>query len=92
MSGRGARLRLGAAVEGVHCAGGRITGITVAGAGRRETVQADHYVAALPVEQRRLLLSPALRAADPRLARLDSAVPCARPCTQSPAVGSSPPG
>jgi uncharacterized protein with NAD-binding domain and iron-sulfur cluster len=31
---------------------------------------ADHYVAALPVERLRLLLSPALRAAEPRLAAL----------------------
>ena len=31
---------------------------------------ADYYVAALPVERLRLLLSPALRAAEPRLARL----------------------
>jgi uncharacterized protein with NAD-binding domain and iron-sulfur cluster len=35
-----------------------------------EPVRADFYVAALPVERLRLLLSPALRAAEPRLARL----------------------
>ena len=36
-------------------------------------MQADHYVAALPVERLRLLLSPALRAAEPRLARAAAA-------------------
>ena len=42
-------------------------------AGRRRArarAVADHYVAALPVERLRLLLSPALRAAEPRLAAL----------------------
>ena len=41
-----------------------------AGAGRAGAGRADHYVAALPVERLRLLLSPALRAAEPRLAAL----------------------
>ena len=50
--------------------GGRITGATVAG---RE-VTADHYVAALPVEVMRTLLSPELRAAEPRLNGLDRLV------------------
>ena len=50
--------------------GGRIGGATVAG----RTVRADHYVAALPVEVMRQLASPALRAAEPRLAGLDRLV------------------
>ena len=42
--------------------------MTVDHHGTRETVTADHYVAAMPVEQLRPLLSPELVAAEPRLA------------------------
>jgi uncharacterized protein with NAD-binding domain and iron-sulfur cluster len=66
----GVELRGGCEVAGIDCVGRRITGVTVQGAGGPERVQADHYVAALPVERLRLLLSPALRAAEPRLATL----------------------
>jgi hypothetical protein len=67
----GVELRLGEAVEGIHVQNGRIAGVTVAG-GRR--VVADYYVAALPVEVMRALLSPELRAAEPRLNGLDRLV------------------
>ncbi len=67
---RGVVLRGGCEVAGIDCDGQRITGVTVQGAGGPERVQADHYVAALPVERLRLLLSPAVRAAEPRLAAL----------------------
>jgi uncharacterized protein with NAD-binding domain and iron-sulfur cluster len=67
---RGADVRLGAPIEALHLAGGRIAGATVAG----ERVEADHYVAALPVEVMRQLASPALRAAEPRLKGLDRLV------------------
>ncbi len=64
-------LRGGCEVAGIDCDGRRITGVTVQGAGGGPSGSiADHYVAALPVERLRLLLSPALRAAEPRLAAL----------------------
>jgi uncharacterized protein with NAD-binding domain and iron-sulfur cluster len=66
----GVELRLGEPVEALHLSGGRLSGATVAG----RTVRADHYVAALPVEVMRLLASPALRAAEPRLNGLDRLV------------------
>ena len=66
----GVEIRREAPVEGIHCSGGRITGATVAG----ETVTADRYVAAVPVEVMRLLAGPELRAAEPRLKRLDKLV------------------
>ena len=56
------------AVVGIDCTGGRIAGVTVDHHGTQETVTADHYVAAMPVEQLRPLLSNALVAADPHLA------------------------
>jgi uncharacterized protein with NAD-binding domain and iron-sulfur cluster len=63
-------IRRDAPVEGIQLAGGRVTGATVAG----QTVTADHYVAAVPVEIMRLLAGPELRAAEPRLKRLDKLV------------------
>jgi uncharacterized protein with NAD-binding domain and iron-sulfur cluster len=67
----GVELRLGEAVEGIDIRNGRVAGVTVSG-GRR--VIADYYVAALPVEVMRTLLSPELRAAEPRLNGLDRLV------------------
>jgi uncharacterized protein with NAD-binding domain and iron-sulfur cluster len=68
LRGAGVDLRTDSAVAGIDCAGGRIAGVTVDHHGTRETVTADHYVAAMPVEQLRPLLSPELVAADPGLA------------------------
>ena len=67
---RGVDVRLEETVEALAVRNGRITSATVAG---RE-VTADHYVAALPVEVMRTLLSPELRAAEPRLNGLDRLV------------------
>lgn len=54
-------------------ADGRIAGVTVAdAAGTRRTLGADYYVLALPVEMVVPLLTPALKAAEPRLARLEN--------------------
>jgi uncharacterized protein with NAD-binding domain and iron-sulfur cluster len=70
LEGLGVEIRRDAPVEGIQLAGGRVTGATVAG----QTVTADHYVAAVPVEIMRLLAGPELRAAEPRLKRLDKLV------------------
>jgi uncharacterized protein with NAD-binding domain and iron-sulfur cluster len=76
LAARGVTLHAGAPVAGLEFDGGRITGVRVSrGAGEpAERVTADHYVAALPVEQLRLLLTPELRRAEPALARLDRLV------------------
>jgi uncharacterized protein with NAD-binding domain and iron-sulfur cluster len=63
-------VRLGEAVTGLTMRNGRIASATVGG----QTVEADFYVAALPVEIMRTLLSPELRAAEPRLNGLDRLV------------------
>ena len=72
----GVTLRFGAPVVGIECVGRRIASVTIAGGndGSAERVEADHYIAALPVEQLRLLVSPEMRRAEPRLARLDRLV------------------
>jgi uncharacterized protein with NAD-binding domain and iron-sulfur cluster len=72
---RGVQLHAGAAVAGIEYADRHIVGVTVSRAGGAvERVQADFYVAALPVEQLRLLVTPELRRAEPALARLDRLV------------------
>jgi uncharacterized protein with NAD-binding domain and iron-sulfur cluster len=57
-------------VVGIDCRAGRIEGVTIERNGARGVITADHYVAALPVEQLVKLLSPSLVAAEPRLRRL----------------------
>jgi uncharacterized protein with NAD-binding domain and iron-sulfur cluster len=67
----GVAFEYGARAVGIDCAGKRVTGVTVAGAGgEQRRVEADHYVAALPVERIRPLVTDALLDADPRLAGL----------------------
>ncbi|MET8244568.1 FAD-dependent oxidoreductase [Streptomyces sp. NPDC005202] len=65
---------LGTQVREVVYEGGRVTGIRVSArdGGQERTVTADHYVSALPVEHARLTWGPALRAADPQLAKCDA--------------------
>jgi uncharacterized protein with NAD-binding domain and iron-sulfur cluster len=66
----GAKIERDAPVDGIQMASGRVSGATVAGA----PVTADHYVAAVPVEIMRKLAGADLRAAEPRLKRLDRLV------------------
>ncbi|MFJ3909266.1 hydroxysqualene dehydroxylase [Streptomyces vinaceus] len=68
----GVEFRIGWTVQEVRYADGRVSGVAVLdGAGARQTVTADHYVSALPVEHARRTWSAALRAADPMLGRCD---------------------
>ena len=57
-------------VEAIHCADGRVSGVSVVAGGNAFEESADFYVAALPVEVMRLLVSDELKQADPRLAGL----------------------
>ncbi|MFI8388647.1 FAD-dependent oxidoreductase [Streptomyces sp. NPDC085540] len=68
----GVEFRIGWTVREVRYAGGRVSGVAVEGPdGAAQTVTADHYVSALPVEHARRTWSAALRAADPMLGRCD---------------------
>jgi uncharacterized protein with NAD-binding domain and iron-sulfur cluster len=69
----GVTLRVSAPVAGIACEGRRITGVTIGG-DQAASITADHYIAALPVEQLRLLVSPEMRRAEPRLTGLDRLV------------------
>ncbi|MGF0170943.1 hydroxysqualene dehydroxylase [Streptomyces sp. Marseille-Q5077] len=70
----GVDFALGTQVREVHYDGGRVTGVRVSArdGGDERTVTADHYISALPVEHARGTWGPALRAADPQLARCDA--------------------
>ncbi|MFG2969660.1 FAD-dependent oxidoreductase [Streptomyces sp. NPDC048288] len=70
----GVEFVLGTEVREVVYDGGRVTGVRVAArdGSRGRTITADHYVSALPVEHARVTWGPALRAADPQLARCDA--------------------
>jgi geranylgeranyl pyrophosphate synthase len=54
-------------VIGIDYADGRVRGVRVASADGAQTLTADHYVCALPVERVVPLLTPELVGADPRL-------------------------
>ncbi len=66
----GVELRQGCKITGIDCNGTRITGVSVSVGGQTEQIVADHYVAALPKERLEDLVTPALKAAEPRLAAL----------------------
>lgn len=58
-------------VAGIQCDGKRITGVTVVDKDGPKVIEADYYVAALPVERMQNLLTNDIRTADPQLARID---------------------
>jgi uncharacterized protein with NAD-binding domain and iron-sulfur cluster len=64
-------LHRGHQVAGIHCDGRSITGVTVVGKDGPKVIEADYYVAALPVERMQNLLTNDIRNADPQLARID---------------------
>lgn len=64
----GVDLRLGARIDSIECDGERCTGVQVTEDGQTRTVDADHYIAALPVEAIKPLLTPELLEAAPQLA------------------------
>jgi uncharacterized protein with NAD-binding domain and iron-sulfur cluster len=70
LRGLGVAVRLMEPVEGISVRGNRVSCVSVGG----RTVVADYYVAALPVEVMRTMLSPELRRAEPRLNGLDALV------------------
>src|SRR5918999_1484249 len=70
LRGKGVDFRAGHQVQAIHCERGRVSGVTVVAGGRPETLRADWYVAALPVEVMRLVATDELVLAEPRLSRL----------------------
>ncbi|MCC3771045.1 FAD-dependent oxidoreductase, partial [Streptomyces sp. UNOC14_S4] len=69
----GVTFRTGWTVRDLRLTDGRIDGAVVEdAAGTRQTVTADHFVSAMPVEHARTTWNARIRAADPRLARCDA--------------------
>jgi uncharacterized protein with NAD-binding domain and iron-sulfur cluster len=66
----GVDLRLSCEVTGLELAGGSVAGVRTRGPAGEALVEADWYVAAVPVEHMVALSDPALLAAEPALARL----------------------
>ncbi|MFI9586243.1 FAD-dependent oxidoreductase [Streptomyces sp. NPDC052236] len=68
----GVRFRIGWTVTEVKYGSGRVTAAVIEDPqGVRQSVAADHYVSAMPVEHARRTWGAELRAADPQLARCD---------------------
>jgi uncharacterized protein with NAD-binding domain and iron-sulfur cluster len=70
LRGLGVDYRTGAKVVKFDCADGRILGVTVEENGTQTRVEADYYIAAVPVEVMRELVTPEMKQADPQLGRL----------------------
>jgi uncharacterized protein with NAD-binding domain and iron-sulfur cluster len=71
LRGRGVAYHLGADVRAIHCERGVVRAATIAFGARVQRVEADYFIAALPVERMAELLSPELLAADPSLGNLN---------------------
>jgi uncharacterized protein with NAD-binding domain and iron-sulfur cluster len=70
LRGLGVDYRAGHQVQAIHSQAGRVTGVTVVAGGQALEDSADFYIAALPVEVMRILVSDELQEAEPRLAGL----------------------
>ena len=75
LESRGVHYLTDAAVKGIRCVEGRITGVDVVHRGKPTLVQGDHYVAALPLERITPMINASMLAADPSLANLRQLVP-----------------
>jgi hypothetical protein len=68
----GVDYRTSSKVEAMRCLNGRIVEATIAGpGGKRYGFADDYFVAALPVDRMKRLVTPETRDAEPRLANLD---------------------
>ncbi|MFD4179974.1 FAD-dependent oxidoreductase [Rhodococcus sp. NPDC058514] len=64
----GVRFEMGQTAESLELSGGRVTAVRLRdSAGARSTVEADWFVAAMPVERATALWTPEILTADPRL-------------------------
>jgi uncharacterized protein with NAD-binding domain and iron-sulfur cluster len=67
LGNHGVDLRSGTTVRAIESDGERVTGVRIATGGVERTVTADYYVAALPVDVVKRLVTPALERAAPSL-------------------------
>jgi uncharacterized protein with NAD-binding domain and iron-sulfur cluster len=67
---KGVTFHLGATLTGFNCSNGKIARVTIHKDGADHPVEADYFVAALPAEKLRPLITNPMKALDPALARL----------------------
>jgi uncharacterized protein with NAD-binding domain and iron-sulfur cluster len=65
------QFQFGARAQHVHVLDGRITGVRIATAEGERDIEADYYIAAIPVERMADLADDALKESEPALAHLD---------------------
>lgn len=70
LESRGVVYKFDSKVTGIECQDGRIVGATVERDGKQETVTGDWFISALPIERIAPLVTPAMTAIDPALAKL----------------------
>jgi len=70
LKSRGLIYHLDTEVTAIHMNGGRVSGVTVRNAGRTRSIEADYYVAALPVERMASLVTAEMKSAEPAFGRL----------------------
>jgi len=70
LRGLGVQIRPGHRVTGLHMQAGKLHGVDVEHQGSVQTLYADDYVCALPVEKLALLVTPAMSAREPLLGTL----------------------
>lgn len=74
LTGKGMRWYPNAEVEGLVVSNGIVTGARIRNGTSAQTITADVFVLAVPVEQARRILDAPLRALDPAFAKLDNLV------------------
>jgi uncharacterized protein with NAD-binding domain and iron-sulfur cluster len=70
LESQGVKFHLNATVTGFTCRRGKIARVKIKQDGARRTVQADYFVAALPVDKMSKLVSATMKRIDPALRRL----------------------
>ncbi len=75
LKSRGVRYHNKSEVDEILCDNGRISGVVVRHDGKRNVVQGDHYIAALPLERVAPLVNSAAFSAFPMFANLQSLTP-----------------
>jgi geranylgeranyl pyrophosphate synthase/uncharacterized protein with NAD-binding domain and iron-sulfur cluster len=75
LKSRGVQYHNKSEVDEILCDKGRITGVVVSYAGKRNVVQGDHYIAALPLERIAALVNSGPLSTVPALANLQTLAP-----------------
>ncbi len=70
LESRGLSYHLSTEVVAIHMSGNRVSGVTVRQGGRPRLVEADYYLAAVPLERIAQLVTPEMKSAEPAFSKL----------------------